>query len=255
MTTPANDFRPPFMAFATFWNFIADLGSRPLPPQIDRSIMASKSGTDQNNLIAALTGFDLIDSNNRVQPALEQLAAKEPDDRKTALANLVRKYYGPAVALSENHGTHQQLQDVFKDQLGLDGSADTRRKAITFFLHALRTADLPVSANFPATRSGSGGPGVGKKRAKAPRAQTPKPTDPIAEPLVPPPATTAFSTQVRLKAGTVRLTVDVNPIELRGADRAFFYDLVDKIEDYAAANPSPPVHGAAPEDDREGGVS
>src|SRR5690349_9661856 len=132
MEAPASGFRPPIMAFATFRNFIADLSARHLPPQIDRSIMSSKSGTDQTNLIAALNGFKLIDDDNRVQPELQRLAAPDENERKAALADLVRTYYAPAVKLSENHGTHQQLQDVFKNEFGLDSSAETRRKAITF---------------------------------------------------------------------------------------------------------------------------
>jgi hypothetical protein len=38
------------------------------------------------------------------------------------------------VALSESNGTQQQLDEVFKDKHGFTSSAETRRKAITFFL-------------------------------------------------------------------------------------------------------------------------
>lgn len=254
-------FRPPNMAFATLWNFIADLGSRPLPPQIDRSIMSSKSGSDQNNLLAALTAFGLIGEQQRVLPALQALAAADEEQRKAELATLVREQYPAAVELSENHGTHQQLIEIFKEQLGVDGSPDTRRKAITFFLHAARTADLPISANFPTTRSGSGAPGTPRaKRSRSPR----KPNSAVTSVVPPAPVDegrpnggSQFQTEVKIKAGRVVLTVDVNPIELRGEDRTFFYDLIDKMEDYSVRHPqtAPTTNGAAPANDDEGGGS
>lgn len=261
MDEPREVFRPPIMAFATLSNFFDDLASRPLPPQIDRSMMNSKSGTDQKNLLTALSAFGLIGEQQRVMPALQALATTDEEQRKTALAKLIREYYPEAVTLSEAHGTQQQLNEVFKDKFGLDTSADTRRKAITFFLHAARAADLPISANFPSTRSGSGGPDT--PRAKRPRnLRRQQPTGAGADAeisstsanLPPEGGRAQFSTKVKIKAGLVVLTVDVNPIELRGDDRTFFYTLIDMMEDYAASHPtSPTTNGTAPID--EGGAS
>lgn len=263
MDEPREAFRPPIMAFATLANFFDDLASRPLPPQIDRSMMSSKSGTDQKNLLMALSTFSLIGEQQRVMPALQALATTDAEQRKTELAKLVREYYPDAVTLSEAHGTQQQLDDVFKDKFGLDTSADTRRKAITFFLHAARAADLPISANFPNTRSGSGGPGTPHaKRSRNSRKQTPAGAGAAAgissDSADPPPSLggSQFSTDVKIKAGLVVLTVDVNPIELRGEDRKFFYSLIDMMEDYASAHPaSPTANGAAPNGEDEGGSS
>lgn len=251
-------FRPPHMSFATLMNFLSDLASRPLPPQIDRMMLSSKSGTDQNNLLAALTTFGLIGDQQRVLPKLEALAVTDEELRKAELRKLVQEYYPDAVKLSEINGTHQQLQNVFKEKFGLD-SADTRRKAITFFLHAARAAELPISAYFPNTRSGSGGPGT--PRAKKPRAaRRAAPPDGTPTPPANPGGQSGensgseFSTEVQIKAGRVKLTVNVNPIELRGKDRTFFFDLVDKMEEYAADNPdSPTVNGVAPSVEDEGG--
>lgn len=259
MDGPRTAFRPPTMAYATLASFLDDLASRPLPPQIDRSMMASKSGTDQKNLLQALADFALIRGDqNQVTPELAELAEADAEARKSHLAKLIRTYYPAAVAVSEANGTHQQLQEVFRDQLGLNGSPDTRRKAITFFLHAARAADLHVSPHFPATRSGSGTPGTNRtKRTGRPR----KPATAVGD-NEPPPAQnggtggTAFSTEVQIKAGRVTLTVDVNPIELRGEDRKFFYDLVDRMEDYAMRiATTPTTSGEATPTGAEGGVS
>jgi hypothetical protein len=256
--TPAV-FRPPHMAFATLWNFLADLASRPLPPQIDRMMLSNKSGTDQNNLLHALGVFRLIGEQQRVLPKLEALAVPDEEQRKVELRKLVEEYYPDAVALSKINGTHQQLQDIFKEKFGLD-STDTRRKSITFFLHAARIAELPISAYFPATRSGSGGPGAPRpKRSRSAKKSAP-PTSASQQPAGGPPDEVAasggsvFSTEVRIKAGRVKLTVDVNPIELRGDERTFFYLLIDKMEEFAAAHPiSPAENGEAPDNGDEGG--
>lgn len=43
-------FKPPYLSFQTFWGFVKELAAKPLPPQIDRTMLDKKSGTDQMNL-------------------------------------------------------------------------------------------------------------------------------------------------------------------------------------------------------------
>src|SRR4051794_11347239 len=74
-------FRPPYMSFQTFWRFIEELHSKPLPPQIDRSLMVTKSGTDQASLSATLAAFGLIGPRGEVQPALTRLVQGEEESR------------------------------------------------------------------------------------------------------------------------------------------------------------------------------
>jgi hypothetical protein len=227
------------MAFATFWNFILDLSRNPLPPRIDRSLMSSKSGTDQANLTQTLMLFGLISSEGHVQPILQQLAREDEAVRTEALQELLRLHYGEALDLAGVNGTEAQLNDVFRDHYGLSGSADTRRKAVTFFLHAAREAGLPLSPHFPKTRSGSGAPGTPRARPPRSRAKSAKPVQ--SEPsgngasagLT---GANEFSTEVTIGAGTMRLTVSVNPLELSGDDRAFFFDIVDRMRQHAAGS-------------------
>lgn len=250
-------FRPPHMPFATLDGLIADLASRPLPPQIDRKMLSHKSGTDQQNLMAALETFGLIDEEKNVQPGLAALAVADGEQRKAALAQLVRKFYPRAVELSEINGTETQLTDYFRDDLGLNSSADTRRKAITFFLHAASAAGIKISDYFPKTRSGSGGAAGPRAKRAAPR----KPPAAAAAPQREANGTSpdvaeghrTYDTAVQLKAGRVVLTVDVNPIELRGDDRRFFFELLDKMDEYRDAHPnSSPENGATTERDDTG---
>jgi hypothetical protein len=100
---------------------------------------------------------------------LAPIAQGDENSRAKALGDLVRRYYPKALDLSARSGTEGQLHDLFRDDFGI-ASADTRRKAVTFFLHAARKAGIELSQHFPSTRSGSGGPGTPRaKRAPGPK--------------------------------------------------------------------------------------
>ena len=226
-----SDFKPPYMAFQTFWRFVSDLSMNPLPPRIDRSLMDSKSGTDQANLINTLKAFGLIDEDQRVLPALIALTDTDEEGRKPLLGEIVKQRYAAALAVSDSNGTANQLDDCFRDNYAVTG-ADTLRKSITFFLHAARAAGLPLSPHFKQTRAGQGARGQPRKR---PSQRKPKNTAsaPGVYPSDGAKQSHAYQLNVRLRTGgTMTLTVNVNPISLRGDDRSFFYEIVDKMTDY-----------------------
>jgi hypothetical protein len=184
MDPDTTSFRPPYMSFQTFWQFIDELGSKPVPPQIDRSLMSSKSGTDQLNLTATLTAFGLVGASGVVNGPLRAMAEADQDERRAMLAALVRQYYPDAIRVSEAGGTEQQLNEAFREAFGMT-AVETRRKAVTFFLHAAREAQIPLSAYFPATRGGSGSPGAPKpKRSSAAKRAKSNGTGSAAVPIV-----------------------------------------------------------------------
>ncbi|MDQ4112042.1 MAG: hypothetical protein M3306_13235 [Actinomycetota bacterium] len=227
-------FKPPYMSFMTFWNFVGGLAAHPLPPQIDRSLMGSKSGTDQTHLVAALKAFGLIDEEHKVLPPLVRLTEASEDERKSVFAELVRRNYAGPLAVSKENGTASQLETSFRESFGLTG-AETVRKSITFFLHAARMSDVQLSPHFKATRPGQGAPGQAKRRPA--RRKTPAPPPPAPEHEAP--KAEGYGLDVELRTGgTMSLSVNVNPLSLRGEDRAFFYDIVDKMTDYAESHPS-----------------
>lgn len=235
MDTPTTEtFKPPYMAFATFWSFIGFLAERPLPPRIDRSIMGNRSGTDQANIMATLKAFGLINGDNKVEPGLIELAANEEEERRSRLNSLVRSFYPNPVKVSEENGTEGQLSEAFRDDYGLT-AAETRRKCITFFLHAAREAALPMSANFPQTRAGSGGPGVPKAKPAGRSASRQKAT----QQTTPPPKAgkgDAYAV-VLASGGTVNVEVSVNLFDLSTEDREFVIKLVDALKGYAKDHP------------------
>lgn len=228
-------FKPPYLPFATLWNFVGELAAHPLPPAIDRSLMGTKSGSDQVNIMATLRAFGMIDDDRKVQPEFVEFATADEDARKAKLRQLIQKYYADALKVSSQNGTEQQLHECFRDSYGVDG-ADTRRKAVTFFLHAARRAEIPLSPHFPSTRPGSGSPGQKrsrpKKKASGSSGGDGGATERMADAT--PRPKSEYETSVKLKTGgTMSLTVNVNPLNLRGEDRIFFYAIVDKLADYA----------------------
>jgi hypothetical protein len=227
-------YKPPYMSFQTFLTFIDELASRPLPPQIDRSMMTSKSGTDQNNLMSALKGFGLINGDHRVEAALVQLATSDETKRNETLAELVRTYYPDQIVVSEQNGTEGQLVESFKQSFSLD-TVETRRKAITFFLHAARAAGIPLSPHFPPTRTGSGSPGTPRPKRSAKRKTPPaangagasnsattRPNQPDGD---------TYSVSLH-SGGSVSVVVSVNLFALSTEDRDFVIDLVDRLKGY-----------------------
>jgi hypothetical protein len=238
-------FRPPYMSFLTFWNFIDELSRKPLPPRIDRSLMGSKSGTDQANLAMALTSFGLTDSEANVQPVLRGLVAADVETRKQMLSDLVNTNYAGPMRVSGQNGTQTDLAAAFRDDYPAIASADTRRKAITFFLHAARTAGIEVSAHFPPTRAGSGAPGTAKpKRQAARRKPTGTPgNDGAITSRTNPPSGDTYTVDLA-SGGVVSVVVSVNLFDLTTDDRAFVIDLVDKLKGYGS--PTPPARQESP---------
>lgn len=237
MDTETADFRPPYMSFQTFWNFIEELAAKPLPPRVDRSLMTSKSGTDQNNLTMALTSFGLTDDEGKVQSALIDLTSTPADQRQAAFGELLRLYYAAPLAVSEQVGTTNDLHKAFTDAWPTIASADTRRKSVTFFLHAARASGIELSPHFPQGRPGSGGPGIAKSTKRTPRRRSS--TDPGAG--VETPATTGgggFTQTVTLKSGgTVTLSYNVNMFAVNDDDEAFVLGLIKKLRGYQPGNP------------------
>ncbi len=228
-TKDESGFRPPYMSFQTFWSFVGELASKPLPPQIDRSMMDTKSGGDQANILGALKGFRLIADNNAVTAGLERLVVLDAGARKDALASTLREYYPNQIAVSEQNGTEKLLLDSFETDFGYAG--DTRRKAMTFFLHAARHAGIQLSPHFPQTRSGSGS-GPRPKRTTSKRKNGGGGED--MKKVVPHEGDTYTVTLP--ESGTVlTLTVKSNAFALSKSksDRDFVFGIVDTLTGWA----------------------
>lgn len=228
--TTTSEFKPPYLAFKTFWTFVDELLAKPLPPKLDRSLMRSKSGSDQASLTAALKSFDLIDDVQGVT-GLRALADADEAGRIHWLGQQLRLHYPVQVKVSEGNGTEQQLRDSLKESFGL-GSADTIRKAMTFFLHAARTAGIEISPHFPVTRSGSGAPGAPKPRRPTKRKPPPSPAPDKNEGSGRLTVSGDIYTLTMASGPVVTFAVQINVMEASVEDRNFIFAIIDKLRGY-----------------------
>jgi hypothetical protein len=141
---------PPAFSFTTFCNFLESFKPDTIPSHIDRSVMGSMSGGNQAYLLGALRFFGLIDEHNVPTPVFVEFIHADKEGREKLWANMIRSRYGFLLeAVNIERTTTNIVQDKFRDQ-GING--DTIRKAITFFLHAAKAANMKISPHVKAPR-------------------------------------------------------------------------------------------------------
>jgi hypothetical protein len=226
MTTERTEVKtPPHLPFATFLSGIETL-EQGLPKKLDNSAWPSQSGTAQAQLLRAFRFFDLIDEDKMVQDSLRNLV-EEKDRRKELVHDLLVNHFPAIVELGKQNSTHQTLKDAM-GEFGIDG--DTKRKAITFFLQAADYAGLRVSPNWPAIKkrgARKGGRATGAKRVRQRR-------DGGASGGTVNSAKAAGSSKTitLVSGGTVTLHVSVDVMKLTAQDRAFVFEMIDKLAAY-----------------------
>ena len=202
----------PYVPFKTFLTAV-EAFERGLPNQLDRSIWPSYSGAIQGQLLAAFRFLGLIDDQHAPTAELRQLVAR-PDARRGLLRKLLERAYPRLIALDLARTSPRQFEDAMREY-GVAGA--TLRKAVSFFLQAARYTGLPLSVLLKAKTRGGGAP---HRRAAAEAATRSTP-----------PA--SASRVVRLKSGgTLTLGASVDLFTLSPEDRAFVFDLIDRIEKY-----------------------
>ncbi len=222
-------FTPPYPAFSTLNSFLTHLGSKPIPPRIDRSLMVGIANGVQTQVLAALREFGLIDEANQVTDRL--VGATRDETRQAIYREILTSYYANQMELSEGKGTAAQLAESFKPS-GYTGS--TLRKAITFFLNLAAAGDVPLSPHFrpPAQRTT-----VRKRPSKA--VPSPGADLPSLQPV--PTHRNAVRTELP-SGGSLTLVCEVDFVNMSREDRSFMYHLVDELNDYGR-----PAVGAAQE--------
>lgn len=204
----------PYVPFRTFMAALEGF-ERGLPSQIDRSLWPSYSGAIRGQLLAALRFFGLIDEGHCPTPGLRELVAR-PEARRGCLRALLEKCYQPLMALELTRSSPHQFDEAVRSLYGLGGA--THRKAVSFFLQAAQYAGIPLSPLLKArTRTAA----FGHRRAPAAAAPAPGP---------------GVSKSVELKSGgSVTLTASLDLFSLSAEDRAFVFDLIDRMQQYEVA--------------------
>jgi len=238
----SEETKPPYLPFQTFLNYLGELGSKPLAPKIDRSMMKNKSGSDQSSLIGALKFFSFIDDDQVVLDTLREFVPMSEDDRKVALTARLHDLYPEAFKVSDQHGSEKALLDCFEQAYGYTG--DTRRKAVTFFLHASRWCGIQMSAHFPTTRMGAGRVASGSVKRIPSKKGTVKRNPPQVKTKSPTPSSTAESVEAIFgELGSAVLTLNVPLLSLPESTltgllkvvndlRALSYDEMDEDDLY-----------------------
>src|SRR6266571_880195 len=173
-TEAAQPSAPPYISFRTLLNLIERMADQGVPRRIDRSFLTGLSGGYQTQVMAALRFLGLMSEDGDVQPALLDLI-NQPKVRKDLMGQILRARYAEAVQLGEQNATQAELEAEFKKS-GISGA--TLRKAVAFYLHAARFADIPVSPFFSASSASETRTTTRRRKARTPRVP---PADPESE--------------------------------------------------------------------------
>lgn len=134
-----------YASFGTLLNLVERMEREGIPRRIDRSFLSNLAGGVQAQLIHAMKTLGLIGPEEEVLEPLHELVT-QPENRQALVRRLLAQHYDWVPALGSN-ATHLQLDEAFKER-GPRLGTHTRRKAITFYLHAAKYAEVPVSPFF-----------------------------------------------------------------------------------------------------------
>jgi hypothetical protein len=140
---------PPYISFGTLLNQLERMEREGVPSRIDNTYLVGMAGGTRSQFKVCLRSLGLIDDENRTTDVLVQLA-KNPDRRQELLAGVLQSQYPDITALNGN-ATRGELEEKMAAR-GLT-NADTRRKAMGFYLAAADYAGIPLSPHLrPAKR-------------------------------------------------------------------------------------------------------
>jgi Family of unknown function (DUF5343) len=226
MTEDSKQVAPVYVGWQTFKNTLDQL-SQGLPHVIDKKVFEGQSWGMQAQLMSALKFLGLIDDAGVPSPALVALAVPEEEERKKQFEVILRERYAPLFALDLTKVTPTQLSQEMSASYGV--SADTREKAIRFFLGAAYYLGIPLSRFVKVPKSGSGGNGTPRRR-KAKKAK------PLPEPAPAPPSEATGGGSSKTIAfgsgGTLKVVASLDYIALSPTERKFFNEVIEKFEEY-----------------------
>lgn len=134
---------PPYLSFRTFRGFLDGLRVSGVPTRVDRSVMASKSGSTQALLLSAIRYFGLASENGLPTADLEGLVQTEGKERQEVWHRILVRAYPNLFKLDLQRATTQQVSEALARE-GLS-SQDTIRKSLNFFSLAAKDAGIKLS--------------------------------------------------------------------------------------------------------------
>jgi len=113
--------------------------------------------------MTALRALQLVDDDGRPTEDLEHLAGLESDERRSALATLLRRHYPPVFALDLTRATRAQFREAFRNFGAKEG---VLAKCEAFFIQAAQDAGLELSSYVLAGRHVSRRASSGSSRSR-----------------------------------------------------------------------------------------
>jgi hypothetical protein len=230
---------PPYISFRTFLNLLERFAEDGIPQHIDRSYWKPfLSGSLGPHVMTTLRFFGLLSgADNLPTPDLERLV-EDKEHRKQLFASLLTKLYAPVFRdVDLARSTMGHLERTFTRYYKM--SADTRRKSITFFLHAAQFADLPLSSYLRDASRTRGGETQSFNRS-IPKKQLRASVTPA---VIASQARASFDPEQLQKkenaktialrsGGEISLICSVDWIDMDRTDRNFVFTLIDQLKDY-----------------------
>jgi Family of unknown function (DUF5343) len=218
-----------YVSWTTFNNAIASL-TDVLPNRIDKTVFGTAAGGVQAQLLTGLRFLGLITTDGKPTEALRALAVKDEAERKKQIAKILKASYPDLFALDLAKATPGELREQITKSYGVSG--DTTDRAIRFFIAAAEYADIPLSTLISKGKATSNG-------TRKPR-RAPKPRKALISPPPPPSnfSGAGESKSVKLTSGgTLTISASLGFFKLSQKDRAFVFELIDKLDAYAEEHP------------------
>ncbi len=234
----------PYGSLETALNHFHESGGA--PSELHGSVFPKEkfSGTTIALLVKALKQFGLENADgatlhDRIDPLID------PATRKVAFQTLLQQHYGSLISLPLTNASPNQFNKWFDD---FHMNADDTRKAKTFFLHAAKANDIPVSPFIlkrfkvrsrgaagtmkvarpaPARGSSTSKAAAAAKLAKAKREQAnQEQSEPNGQSKI---------VALRSGIGSVTVSASISWTELEGSERDLVFGLLDLLKKYERA--------------------
>jgi hypothetical protein len=136
---------PPYISFATFKTFVADLKEQGVPPRIDRHVWKDRfAGGVGPYLVGALRFLRLLGAeDSRTDNLALFVKSHGTDEWAAVLHTTLKNAYGAIITPDLPTITYCHLSERFKESYKLDG--DVQRKAMAFFINAAKDSALSLS--------------------------------------------------------------------------------------------------------------
>jgi len=217
-----------YIPFKTLLTAITSF-AQALPIKLDRTAWPSFSNLTQGATLNAFKFLGLVDKDGYVQPILKQLVDENVESArfKSIMAAILKNKYDRVVALANQNGTIAQLQETMREY---NVSGTTLVRAVRFWKEASMFSGIPYPPNWNKVRGVSV---TGKRRMGSPEGEHSEQLQVNKSNEGNTGSDQGYVKTVTLQGGIgkVTLSVNINPIELTGKSRAWFYELVDKLNE------------------------